>query len=428
MRDGGTHGAGHAPALRIDAARLWQSLEDYARYGGSEDGGVDRPVFSAADSAARNRLRADAAALGLAVRVDAAANLWCRREGTEPDAPPILLGSHLDSVPHGGRFDGPLGVLCGLEVLRTLADLGIQTHHPVTLVSLTGEEATSFGTSTFGSRALAGRLPDLAANRLPDGRSVREALAQAGGEWDRLPAARVEVGPIACFLEVHIEQGTRLERAGHAIGVVSGVCGIHRQRITFTGEPGHAGTTAMDVRSDALRAASRLILAVSGLPAAVAAADPSAAATVGFLEVEPNTPNVIPGRATAITDLRSAAPETLAALARAAARAADLAARQERVAADVRTTLDQAPIAFDRDLRTLLGSLIAPLGGHPHELSSLAGHDAVHLAALAPTAMLFVRCAGGLSHRPDERVAPDDAAVAAESLLRSVLAIDATRR
>src|SRR5579875_3899034 len=249
--------------VRVDPARLWRTLEDYSRYGATGDGGVDRPVFSPADMQTRARFREDCEALGLPVRVDAAANVFCVRAGSDPTLPSIVIGSHLDSVPHGGRYDGPLGVLCGLEVLRTLLDRRIATRHTVQLVSLTGEEATPFGTSTFGSRALAGRLPDdVADNRLPDGRTVRRALQDAGGDWDDLPAARSALGPIACFIEAHIEQGTRLERAGRPLGVVSAVCGIHRQRIVFHGAAGHAGTTAMGERRDALRAAARFILAI----------------------------------------------------------------------------------------------------------------------------------------------------------------------
>ncbi len=413
-----------AEAPPVAATRLWETLERYAAFGAVPGGGVTRPIFSAAEQAARRRLADDAAALGLQVRLDAAANVFCTRPGGDPTLPPIVVGSHLDSVPNGGKYDGPLGVLCGLEVLRTLHDHAVALRHPLTLLSLTGEEATPFGTSTFGSRALAGRLPDVADNMLPDGRTVRAALRDCGGDWDSLSNVRAELGPIACFLEVHIEQGRRLQDAGQALAVVSGVSGIYRHRVAFSGEPGHAGTTAMAQRHDALHAAARFILSVADLPATVAASDPAATATVGFLEVSPNSPNVIPGAVTAVTDLRSADPELLAALARRGAEGAHAAAEAAAVHVDVGVMLDQAPIQFDAGVRAALSQAVRRAGGDGRELSSQAGHDAVHLQTLAPSGMLFVRCADGVSHRPEEAVTPQDAALAAQVLLETVLSLD----
>jgi hydantoinase/carbamoylase family amidase len=294
----------------------------------------------------------------------------------------------------------------------------------VGLLALTGEEATAYGTSTFGSRALAGLLPDVAANLLPDGRTVREGLAAAGGRWEGLSGTGAALGPLACFLEVHIEQGTRLERQGRPLGVVSGVSGIHRQRMVFRGEPGHAGTLAMRGRRDALRAAARFVLTVADLPATVAGSDPDATATVGFLEVVPNAPNVVPGEVTASTDLRSRDPHLLARLAGAAEEAARGAAAAEGAGVAVAVLLDQAPVTFDPTVRRAMAGAIGELGVVGPELVSLAGHDAVHMGSLAPAGMLFVRCAGGLSHRPDESMTPADAALAAEALLRTVLALD----
>lgn len=416
---------GSAQSPAVVATRLWESIEQYARIGAVPGGGVTRPIFSPAEQEARRRLMADGAALGLPVRLDAAANVYCTRPGVDPALPAILIGSHLDSVPNGGTYDGPLGVLCALEVLRTLHEHAVPLRHPLTLVSLTGEEATAFGTSTFGSRALAGRLPEVAANVLPDGRTVRQALHDSGGAWDGLSRARAELGPVACFLEVHIEQGRRLQDAGQALAVVSGVCGIYRHTVVFGGEPGHAGTTLMGERHDALRAASRFVLALAELPAAVAAADPAATATVGFLEVSPNSPNVIPGEVMVVTDLRSSDPALLAALAHGGREAAHAAATAESVRVDVGTMLDQAPIHFDAGVRAAMAEAARRVGGDGRELSSQAGHDAVHLQSLAAAGMLFVRCADGVSHRPEESVMPEDAALAAQALLETVLVLDA---
>ncbi len=412
-------------APRVDGARLWESLQQYARIGATPDGGVTRPIFSTAEREARALLIADCRALGLEVRVDAAANVVATRPGVAPALPAILLGSHLDSVPDGGRYDGAFGVLCALEVLRTLAQHDITTRHLVRLISFTGEEATPYGTSTFGSRAVSGRLTDVAANRLPDGRTVRDALAACGGDWERIAAAPGELGPVACFLEAHIEQGRRLEEAGQALAVVSAVCGIYRQRVAFVGEAGHAGTVVMGERRDALRAAARFVLAVGELPGTVAAADPATTATVGFLEVTPNSPNVIPGAVTAVTDLRSGDPSILSALVAGAASASEEAGAREGVRVSVSTVLDQAPVVFDAPVRSALAAAVRELGGDGRELPSGAGHDAVHLGAVAPAGMLFVRCAGGVSHNPAESITPEDAALAANALLRAVLALDA---
>lgn len=411
-------------APRVDGARLWESLQQYGQIGATPDGGVTRPIFSVAEREARALLIADCRALGLRVRVDAAANVVASRPGAEPALPAILIGSHLDSVLDGGRYDGAFGVLCALEALRTLLQHDITTRHTVRLISFTGEEATPYGTSTFGSRAVTARLTNVAANRLPDGRTVRDALAACGGNWDRIAAAPGELGPVACFLEAHIEQGRRLEEAGQALAVVSAVCGIYRQRVEFVGEAGHAGTVAMGERRDALRAAARFVLAVAALPDTVAAADPAATATVGFLEVAPNSPNVIPGMVTAVTDLRAGDPTILTALVAAVAEAAEDAGAREGVRVSVGTVLDQAPVVFDARLRSALAVAVREVGGDGRELPSGAGHDAVHLSAVSPAGMLFVRCAGGVSHNSGESMTPEDAALAADALLRAVLALD----
>lgn len=411
--------------MSVSMSRLWGTLEHYSRFGATAAGGVSRPAFSPPDIELRQQFAADCHTLGLPVRIDAAANVICTRPGSDPGLPAIVVGSHLDSVPDGGRYDGPLGVICGLEVLRVLEEQRLTTRHTIQLVSFTGEEATPFGTSTFGSRALAGRLPDLSGNLLADGRTVRQALSDAGGDWAQISTVPATLGPIACYVEAHIEQGARLEQAGLPLAAVSGVCGIHRQRIVFRGAAGHAGTTAMSGRRDALRAAARVILAVAALPADLAGGDPAAAATVGFLEVAPNSPNVIPGQVTLTTDLRTLDPAALEAMAQQAGTEVRRAAEAEGVEADISVTLDQAPIVFDPRLRAIAVSVAAQLGGDHRELASQAGHDAVHVNDLAPSEMFFVRCAGGASHRPDESITKEDAALAAEALLRIVLEVDA---
>lgn len=265
-------------SLRIDTGRLWDSLHAYARIGATPEGAVHRPAFTAADRAARERLIADWRAIGLEVRCDAAANLMGRLPGRRPGRA-TWVGSHLDTVPDGGMFDGALGVLAATEVLRTLVEAGYRPVHPLVAVNFTAEEPDTYRRSTIGSRAVAGRLePSELDAAGPDGRRLAELLRELGGDPSRIESARLGQGELAAYLELHIEQGRVLYDAGAPLGVVTCITGIQRLRCVFAGEANHAGTTRMRQRRDALAGAAEWAMAVER--AALEAGDP-AVATVG---------------------------------------------------------------------------------------------------------------------------------------------------
>ena len=371
-------------------------------------------------------LVADCRELGLDVRVDAAANVIGTRAGTESGLPAILIGSHLDSVPDGGRYDGPSA---SSARWRYCASCWIRARRPAIPSRWSRSQARKPHRSAplrFGSRALAGRLPDVSANRLPDGRTVREALRDAGGDWERLSTVRPELGPIACFVEAHIEQGTRLERANQVMAAVSG----------FAASTGSASySTAWRATPERPRWATVMMRFVrprgSSWPFPLLHQPsrptiPQPWPRWGAWRSRRTAPTSFPGGATLITDLRSADAALLAALARHVAAEANRAAQADGTSVEISTVLDQMPVTFDPRLRLVMNDVLTRLGGDGREIASLAGHDAVHMQSLAPTGMLFVRCAGGVSHHPAESVTPDDAALAAEALLHIVRAVDAS--
>jgi allantoate deiminase len=344
---------------------------------------------------------------GLEAAPDAAGNLIGRRPGPA-GAPVLLLGSHLDSVRDAGAYDGPLGIAVALEALGTLRDLPLG--FGVDLYAFADEEGLRYGTAYLGSRAVAGTL-DPAALELVDARGTRmaDALRAFGGDPDGLPAASRRGEPLLGYLEVHIEQGPVLEELGVPVGVVSGIAGATRARVAFAGRAGHAGTVPMSSRRDALAGAAEWVLAVE----AAGRAGNGLVATVGRLDAAPGAVNVVPGKAVALLDVRH--PDDAvrgAAVAGLRRRAQELAAARG-LTASWEELLDAPGVAMDRGLTARLRAAAGP---EAPVLASGAGHDAVALAALCPVAMLFVRCAGGISHHPDETVDSHDAGRAVEVL------------
>jgi len=345
---------------------------------------------------------------GLAVRTDAAGNLVGRLEGTDPAAGTLLLGSHLDTVRDAGAFDGPLGVLTAVACAARLA--GDPPPFAVEVLGFSDEEGLRFGTAYLGSRAVAGTL-DAATLETSDahGVTVREALAAFGDGAE--PASR-RGEDLLGYVELHIEQGPVLEQRGAAVGVVTAIAGATRAEVRFSGRAGHAGTVPMDLRADAACALAELVLAVE----AAARAQPGLVATVGRLAVAPGAPNVIPGSAEASLDVRHAQDRVReAAVAALRERAEEIGARRG-VALGWEERLSTPAVAMDARLGELLAAAVADRGQPDVRLPSGAGHDAVALSELTPAAMLFVRCAGGVSHQPDESVDAADVAVALDVL------------
>lgn len=409
-----------AEDIRVNGERLLRSLEDLAAIGRTPDGGVDRVAFSDADRDGRERVAALMTDAGLDVAMDAAANVIGRREGVQPGLPPLIVGSHTDTVPNGGRFDGALGVLAAIECARRLGETGGGLRHPLEVVVFTDEEG-----GLIGSRAMVGGLEaeDLAVVS-QSGKTVREGIRFLGGNPDRFSEVARRAGGAAAYLELHIEQGGILEDRGVPIGVVEGIVGIVRWDVTFEGFANHAGTTPMDGRRDALLAAARFVNAVNRI---VRSEPGRQVGTVGRIRVEPGAVNVIPGRAELSLELRDLSAEKIQALfARIRDEAGEIAETGTTVSfTAIETT---APALTDPRLRDWIRASAAELGFESLDMPSGAGHDAQSLAKIAPIGMIFIPSRGGISHSPRESSRPEDLVAGADVLLQALLRADAGLR
>ena len=355
---------------------------------------------------------------GMKVRTDAGGNLVGHQPGREPAAGTLLVGSHLDTVRDAGAFDGPLGVLVAIECIELLHTQGVELPFAVDVLGFSDEEGLRFSTAYLGSRAVAGRLgPEMLEIRDAAGVTVRDALAEFGGDPDAIATASRDDERLVGYLEVHMEQGRELERAGLPVGVVSTIVGATRAEARFTGLPGHAGTMAMADRQDALCAAAEWVLDVEQ----AAKDEPGLLATVGRLAAYPGAPNVVPGEVSATLDVRHADDEIRAGAAEALRERADDIATSRRVHLGWQTRLDNASVAVDPVLTAALERAVADRGISVLRLPSGAGHDGVAISDITGVAMLFVRCSNGVSHHPDERVDPADARVAVEVLADAIM-------
>ncbi|OBR76864.1 allantoate amidohydrolase [Xanthomonas arboricola] len=373
-------------------------------------GGLFRAWLSPAHRAAVAQVGEWMRQAGMQVRLDAAANLIGRYEGARADAPALLIGSHLDSVRDAGRYDGPLGILLGIECVAALHAQGRRLPFAIEVIAFGDEEGSRFPASMFCSRAVAGTL-DPATLAVTDaaGTDVASALAKWGLDIAHIQHAARAPGSLLAYLETHIEQGPVLEAEGLPVGIVTAIAAQRRFALRFDGRAAHAGTTTMALRRDALSAAAEALLAIEGI---ARAGSDDLVATVGKLQVAPGATNVVPGRVDCTLDVRAGDDATRDAavleIERALARISKT--RNIAIAIDPLQTLAASPCA--PALMTRLQHAVAAQGIAPRQLVSGAGHDAMVMAALCPTAMLFVRCAGGISHHPDEHVAPADAELA----------------
>ena len=403
--------------IRPNRERLMRSLSEMAAIGLQPDGSVCRRGFSAEDVAGRALLARWMDEAGLQVRIDTAGNLIGRLQGLDPDRPALMTGSHLDTVPTGGRFDGVLGVLAGLEVCRSLQDNSIRLQHDLELIAFADEESTMVGckgmagTASFDPKAYA------TSNREP----IEDNLARIGGHWPSLASARLADDACAAFLELHVEQGGVLEQRGDAIGVVEGVVGQRRFSIQVDGQPNHAGTTPMTLRQDALVAASRIVLAVESM-AREHPGDP--VATVGRLEVWPNAANVVPGSVALTVDLRDVNSVVLDQL------VAELMKQVERIGAETGCPIQLEP-QFEVEPTAAAGGVMAAiisaaedLGLSHSQLPSRASHDAQEIGRRWSMGMIFVPSRGGLSHSAKEFTSDDQCWAGAAVLLGTLLRLD----
>ena len=404
-----------AQALRVNGERLWDSLMELARIGATPKGGVCRLALTELDGQARDLFVRWAEAAGCSVRVDAIGNIFARRPGRNDRLPAVLTGSHIDTQPTGGKFDGNFGVLAGLEVLRSLNDARLETEAPLEVVVWTNEEGSRFVPVMMGSGVFAGAftLEHALAQRDGQGVNVSEALTRIG-----YCGKTVEATPVGAYFEAHIEQGPVLEANDRVIGVVQGALGQRWYDVVLHGMEAHAGPTPMALRRDALLAASALVEAVNRFALERA---PHARGTVGSLEVFPNSRNVIPGRVRMSVDLRAADDATLDSM-DAALRAfcAELAHDRD-LTVQVEQVVYFPPQPFTTALLEGVREDAAALGLSTMDIVSGAGHDAVYLARLAPTAMIFVPCAGGISHNEIEDARPEHLEAGCNVLLHSML-------
>jgi N-carbamoyl-L-amino-acid hydrolase len=404
-------------SIRVDGTRLWQALMDLAQIGATPKGGVRRLALTDLDRQGRDLVVGWLRETGATVEIDGAGNIFATRRGRNNEAPVVLTGSHVDTQPSGGKFDGNYGVLAGLEVLRTLNAAGVVTDKPVGVAIWTNEEGTRFIPTMGGSGAFAQvfTLDYLLAQRDIDGISYGEALASIGYAG----SAPVGKRAVDAYFEAHIEQGPILERQDKLIGVVTGALGQRWYDCVWTGQDAHAGPTPMEARHDALRGAARMVEAVNALALRHA---PDGRATVGFMQVVPNSRNVIPGLVRMSVDMRHPHNDALARMDRELRDAAAGIARELRLECDVRQVVEFPASHFDTDCVNSVETAAQELGYSSRRIVSGAAHDAVYLSRVAPTSMIFVPCKDGISHNETEDARPEHLEAGANVLLHAVLA------
>jgi beta-ureidopropionase / N-carbamoyl-L-amino-acid hydrolase len=406
--------------IRVNADRLRQRLEGLSVFGRPPGGtfadGVSRVAFSDADVAGRDyaiRLMKEA---GLELRIDAAANIFGRRAGTNSSLPPILFGSHIDSVPNGGNFDGDLGSMSAIEVAHTLHEQGITTRHPLEVVIWTDEEG-----GLIGSRAAAGELSAQDLERIVRGITIADGLRKLGGNPERMAEAQRAHDSFRCYLELHIEQSGNLDKAGIPIGVVEGIVSIDEYDVVITGFANHAGTTPMLERRNALLAAAKLIEAVQE----VVTREPGRqVGTVGHLEVSPNARNVVPGLVRHTIELRDLSAEKIARLAEEVKERAQEVARQTGTTIEITKVEHDPPAQATPEIQANIEKAAASLGLRTIRLPSGAGHDAQMMVRLGSMGMIFVPSVGSISHSPKEFTRWKDCANGANVLLQTILLLD----
>jgi N-carbamoyl-L-amino-acid hydrolase len=405
-------------SIEANAERLQQRITELGRFGANPEGGVSRVAFSAADVAGREYIKKLMRDAGLAVRVDAAGNIIGRREGSDPKLPAIMTGSHIDSVPGGGNYDGDVGVLGAIEVAQLLQENSVRLRHPLEIVSFTDEEG-----GLIGSLAMTGRLEPAALDVVShSGKTIRDGIRAVGGDPDRLGEALRKPGELAAFIELHIEQGAILDEANIDIGVVEGIVGIHWWDVTIDGVANHAGTTPMNRRRDALLSAAELALAVNRVATSMPGRQ---VATVGKIRAEPGAPNVIPGRVVMSLEIRDLASAKIQQVYDAVRAEADkIATARQTPISFKELSVASEPAPTDERVRRIIATAATSLGLSHQVMPSGAGHDAQDMTHIAPTGMIFVPSVGGVSHAPKEYTSSADMANGVNVLLQTVLAID----
>jgi N-carbamoyl-L-amino-acid hydrolase len=405
--------------IAVNGERLWAAVMETAQIGATPKGGVRRLTLTDLDKQVRDWFRAACEAAGCTVSIDDMGNMFARRPGRDNSLPPIAMGSHLDTQPTGGKFDGIIGVLSGLEVVRTLNDLQIETNAPIEVVNWTNEEGSRFAPAMLCSGVFAGVFSrDYADSRVDrEGKTFGEELDRIGYRGTEPAGAR----KFGAHFEVHIEQGPILEAEGKTIGIVTGVQGMRWFEVTVTGADSHAGSTPMKLRHDAMLAAAKMIQAVSEVAERFA---PSAVGTVGLVECRPNSRNVVPGEVFFTIDLRHPSDNVVAEMEHLTRqRIAEIVA-DGAVSVKVERVWDSPAVHFNEDCIGAVARAAEALGYPARKIVSGPGHDSAYIARVAPTSMIFVPCEGGLSHNELEKTEPEQVTAGANVLLRAVLDTD----
>ncbi len=405
--------------IAVNAERLWDTIMQTAQIGATAKGGIKRLTLTDLDRQVRDWFRTACAAAGCSVTVDDMGNMFARRPGRDNALPPIAAGSHLDTQPTGGKFDGIIGVLSGLEMLRTLNDLQIETNAPIEVINWTNEEGSRFAPAMLCSGVFAGAF----SRDFADSRTDREGL-RFGDELERIGYRGGETcgaHKLGAHFELHIEQGPILEAEGKTIGIVTGVQGMRWFEVTVTGNESHAGSTPMQLRRDAMLGAARMIIAVNDI---ACRHGPAGVGTVGLVECRPNSRNVIPGEVFFSVDFRHPSDAEVVAMEDEMRAAIAAVAAETKLQAAIERVWDSPAVRFNQECIDAVRDAAAAQHYPAREIVSGPGHDSAYVARVAPTAMIFVPCAGGLSHNELEKTEKEQVTAGANVLLRAVLATD----
>ncbi len=404
--------------MMINAKRMWSRLEELSHIGEQENGGISRFSFTGEERKAKDLVIAYMEQAGMTVREDAVGNLIGRKEGRRKETPAVLIGSHIDTVPNGGKFDGALGVIAGIEVVQTLTEQKVETDHPIEVIAFTDEEGSRFGFGMIGSRAFAGTLTqDDLRSQDQAGVTIAEAMTANGLCPADLEQAARKPQSVKAYLEMHIEQGKVLESNGLPVGVVTGIAGHLWTKWTLIGEAGHAGATPMSMRKDPLMTAAKVMQVIE----AEAKAYQHAVATVGQISVRPGGVNVIPSHVQFTVDLRDSDEEVRNQVEERITNQAKKLCDVQGIALQIDTMQRVAPAPCATSIREAVEVACEKLGIVPFSLPSGAGHDGMQLTGLCPIGMIFVRSKEGISHNPREWSSENDCASGATVLYETVL-------
>ena len=412
--------------MKANLSRIRKDLENLACFNATPEKGLTRFSLTPEDRGARDYLAGQLRQLDVNVYEDAAANLVGRRKGADPSLPPVMIGSHFDSVRNGGNFDGQAGVVAALEILRCLEENNIRTAHPIEMIAMIEEEGGRFKSGVLASRAMALglTLDELDRHKDEDGISIAEAMTSFGFDPSRIAEARRNPGEVRAFLELHIEQGPLLEKEGVDLGIVSSIVGTDLMRVTVKGRPDHAGTTPMDLRLDALKTAAAVI---NQIPALAIEQGKGSVATVGTLSVRPGAPNIVPGEVEFTVDTRSLDASCINLMKKRITDSLEKISRDDGTTFQLDQLLKVDPVAMDEEIRQELQHQAEMLGFSWRTISSGAGHDAMVMAPVFPTAMVFVPSKGGRSHCPEEWTDYEDLQKGIELLYHTVISLDSRK-